>query len=96
MRSTTLYYCFVDYWLPSINNKPVLKQIQSTVKGALKAPKKTLRDTVLRVDYEAKAQKLFLKWKEKYITDHKEHVKTITVWVILGKVLGSGSFIFIR
>lgn len=105
---------FYKAWIDCVNDKPIIvnKPIVSTNKKAgnyLKVPKATLKNNVLRIDCEAKAQELFLKWKEKHIKEQKEVVKTITLppklipkpltwwqklWIGLGKISAVGIIIF--
>lgn len=106
---------FYKAWIDCVNDKPTISP--PTPKGGtqkagtyLKVPKVTLKNNVLRVDCEAKAQDLFFKWKEKHIKEQKEVVKTITLppkliprpltwwqkfWTGLGKVSAIGIVIFI-
>lgn len=106
---------FYKAWIDCVGNKPIINPLtpkrRRTQKAGsyLKVPKATLKNNVLRVDCEAKAQELFLKWKEKHIKEQKEVVKTITLppklipkpltwwqkfWIGLGKVLAVGIIIF--
>lgn len=105
---------FYKAWIDCVNDKPIIvnKPVVNADKKAgtyLKVPKVTLKKGVLQVDCEAKAQELFLRWKEKHIKEQKEVVKTITLppeliprpltwwqklWMGLGKVLAAGIIIF--
>ncbi|CAA0153008.1 conserved exported hypothetical protein [Tenacibaculum maritimum] len=106
---------FYKAYIKCVKNKPVLVQpkrkqnFQSNdltpVKRSgkyLKPPNVNLKDGVLSVACESKARELFHKWKEKFVQEHKETTKTITLppkliprplswwqklWIGLGKIL---------
>lgn len=105
---------FYKAWIDCVNDKPIIvnKPVINANKKAgtyLEVPKVTLKKGVLQVDCEAKAQELFLRWKEKHIKEQKGVVKIITLppeliprpltwwqklWIGLGKVLAAGIIIF--
>lgn len=55
-------------------------QIDSTEGDYLSAPVPTIKDNIIVIDCEAKAQQLFVEWKETFVENHK--TKTITNTVI--------------
>lgn len=69
------------------NNKVVLKKQEKIQQGKIvHAPKVTLKNNVLAVDCEARAQELFVQWKEKHkientvITKYIEVEKNLSFW----------------
>ncbi|QAA81407.1 hypothetical protein EI546_06540 [Aequorivita sp. H23M31] len=85
-RTITLVDC--------IDGKPVLKKTRETPGKNLKAPKLTLKDSVLTVDCEARAQELLAQWKETHSTEKTEipvYINELTFWqevqINLGRAL---------
>lgn len=71
----SLYY---EAYVDCVNNKPVLRDpTQKKTKGVNSDV--NLKDGKLTIFINTEAQKLFLKWKEKYIEQTKDHTRTIEV-----------------
>lgn len=66
------------------DNKPVMiTQIKETAGKYLKVPKLVLNDSILTVDCEARAQELFVQWKETHSTEKTEvpvYINELTFW----------------
>lgn len=113
---------FYKAWIKCVNNKPVLvapkksKSIDTVFLPEakpgkfLEPPKVNLKGNVLSVDCHAKAQKLFIQWKEKYIQENTVSETTITLppkliekklswwqklWIGLGKIAGLALIIWL-
>lgn len=73
------------------NGKAVIKEIikADPGKSRLQPPKALIKDNILTVDCEARAQELFASWKEQYKqetvtkTEYKEIQKKLTKWQTL-------------
>jgi len=66
--------------LECINGKATIKSVTQAEPGrSLKSPKVRIADNLLKVDCEAKAQELFLKWKSTYISEHQQEIKEVPV-----------------
>lgn len=71
----SLYY---EAYVECINNKPVLRDPdQKNTKGVNSDI--SLKDGKLSILITTEAQKLFMKWKEKFIQENKDHTKIIEV-----------------
>lgn len=71
----SLYY---EAYVECVNNKPVLRDPEQKNTAGVKSDI-SLKDGKLTVLVKTEAQKLFVKWKEKYIQENKEHTKSISV-----------------
>ncbi|MEQ3500597.1 hypothetical protein ABMY20_12640 [Tenacibaculum sp. SSH1-16] len=84
---------FYKSWIECVNNKPVLKPLETastptketpvkeTKKSGkyLKTPDVSLHGNVLEVSCEAEAQRLFFQWKEKFVQEQKTITKTVVL-----------------
>lgn len=94
---------FYRSFIQCVNNKPVLvkSSIQKS-KNSKIIPVVKLQDSVLNVGCYSVARELYLKWKEKYISEHTTEKTVITLppkliekqlswwqklWIALGKIL---------
>ncbi|AKK73775.1 hypothetical protein OK18_15225 [Chryseobacterium gallinarum] len=71
----SLYY---EAYIECINNKPVLRDPEEKKTTGVKSDV-NLNNGKLTILVNTEAQKLFLKWKEQYVQETKEHNKTISV-----------------
>ncbi|MEG0927261.1 hypothetical protein [Chryseobacterium sp.] len=71
----SLYY---TAYVECVNNKPVLRDPEQKNTSGVKN-EISLKDGKLTVLVKTEAQKLFVKWKEKYIQENKEHSKSISI-----------------
>lgn len=73
-KDSSFYRAYID----CINGKPFIKQVIDTSPGkALAKPKVSIEDNVLKVDCTKEAEKLFLQWKEKYVSESTTHTKPV-------------------
>jgi len=64
---------YYEAWIECQNQSPIIKEIIKEVPGtSLNVPKVSLKDHLIRVDCEKKAQELLAQWKE----NHKEKIVT--------------------
>lgn len=69
---------FYRAYIECVNGKPVIKQVIDASPGkALEKPKVSIEDNVLKVDCNKEAEKLFLQWKEKYVSESTTHTKPV-------------------
>lgn len=69
---------FYRAYLECVNGKPVIKQVIDASPGkALTKPKVSIDNNVLKVDCAKEAETLFLKWKEKYVSELTTHTKPV-------------------
>ncbi|WP_164466562.1 hypothetical protein [Chryseobacterium nakagawai] len=73
--SDSLYY---DAYIECLGNKPVLRDPTQKKTDGVKS-EVILKDGKLTVLVNTEAQKLFMKWKEKYTEENKERIKTVQV-----------------
>lgn len=63
-----------------VNGKVKIKDVVNATPGRnLKPPKVSIKDNILHVDCEAKAQELFAQWKSKFVSEYKAEVIPIKV-----------------
>ncbi len=73
--SDSLYY---EAYIECLGNKPVLRDPTQKKTDGVNS-EVSLKDGKLIVLVNTEAQKLFMKWKEKYIEENKENTKTVQV-----------------
>ncbi len=111
-KDSSFYFAYIK----CINNNPILvsqeenkksnfyynSEIPKEISGEiLKPPRVHLENNILSVSCKAKAQKLFVKWKEQHIQEQISKIKTITLpakiiekqlswwqklWIAIGKI----------
>jgi hypothetical protein len=73
-KDSSYYRAYLD----CVNGKVIITPKVKTKKGSyLQPPKVNIKDNILQVDCEAEAQKLFTKWKEKFISEHRATIQRI-------------------
>lgn len=70
---------FYNAYIKCLDDKPLLTHPEVKPGSNLKAPKVELKDSILRVDCVAEAQRLFASWKAKHI--NTEIIKEVPVEV---------------
>ncbi|AZB17575.1 hypothetical protein EG352_07250 [Chryseobacterium indologenes] len=89
----SLYY---EAYIDCVNNKPVLRDPNEKNTKGINSDI-NLKDGKLSILITTEAQKIFMKWKEKYIQENKEHTRTVQVpYPVVEKVKVPAEFTFFQ